>query len=236
MSSMTLAVCLVALPIGPGCDEPTADVAPPGGTPTAEAEPVGPGLPVDHPPVELAPVSRAPERLTVDMLQASLPIVAGDGADGRPITWTITRNNRAVEALSDEGLGRTLGRPDYVQVTEEPALPTPLYAKLMDDMARDVCAKIVVADLARPDASARTLTRFAPLAPGPEAADPAAVGSNLRYLMLRFHGQKIAADDEASIADLRALYDATSSGGADPRAGWTAVCVGLLVSPSFHIY
>ncbi len=198
--------------------------------PTADVEPVGPGLPVDHPPIELAPESHAPKRLTVDMLQASLPVIAGVDAAGAPITWTIQRNQRQVDALSDEGLGRTLGRPDYVQITEEAAEPTPLYAKLIDDMARDVCAKMVRADDARA-ASARTLTRLAPL----DGAEVAEVQANLRYLMLRFLGQKVADDDVAATADLLTLYDA-ASGGTDARAGWTAVCVGLLVSPSFHLY
>ena len=232
MRALVLSLCLTSL----ACDDTPLSVPGAAPTPTAEAEPAGPGLPVDHPPVELAPTSAAPKRLSVDMLQASLPIVAGDDAEGRPIGWTITRNNRAIDALSNEGLGGALGRPDYVQVTAEPALPTPLYGKLMDDMARDVCVKIIAADLARPDASRRTLARFASLDAADGANTPAAIGANLRYLKLRFLGQKVDDDDDRAIADLRTLYAVASSDGADPRAGWTAVCVGLLVSPTFHLY
>jgi hypothetical protein len=226
MNRATLLFPLLSAALTLACDE-TPRVAEPQ---EATAEPAGPGLPVDHPPVELAPASLGPKRLTVDMLQASLPVVAGTGADGRPITWTITRAGREVEALSSEGLGRSLGRPDYVQITEEAALPTPLYAKFVDDMARDVCAKMVRADLAT--SGTRSLVRFASLeAP----AERAAVEENLRYLMLRFLGQKVAPDDGAAVADLLTLFE-TAGGSADPQAGWTAVCVGLLTSPGFHLY
>lgn len=201
-------------------------------TPTATSETAGPGVPIDHPPVELAPRSRLPTRLTVSMLASSLPVVAGDDADGAPITWTIRRGARTIDAFTPDGLARTLGQPDYIQITEEPAEPTPLYAKFMDDMARDVCTKMVRADAAAGEAGERTLTRFASL---DGEVDPAAVRANLRYLMLRFWGQKVEADDDASVDDLYTVFETASAGG-QTRIGWGAVCVALFVSPAFHIY
>jgi hypothetical protein len=217
------------LPTLAACDEtPTAIEAP-----VATSEPAGPGVPIDHPPVELAPSSRLPQRLTVSMLAHSLPIVAGDDADGQPIRWTIPRGNgRQVDALSPDGLARTLGHPDYIQITEEPAEPTPLYAKFMDDMARDVCTKMVRADAAIGATGERTLTRSAPLDGEVEAS---ALRRNLRYLMLRFHAHKVDDDDVAGVADLQELFETAAAGG-QTRAGWAAVCVALFESPSFHIY
>jgi hypothetical protein len=201
--------------------------------PSATITNEGPGLPVDHPPLELPPESRATKRLTVDMLEASLPIVAGVDGAGNAITWTIKRGgNTQVAALGDSALGKTLGRPDYAQITEEPALPTPLYAKFMDDMARDVCGKMVAADAALGESGARTLARLASLT---DATDLTAIRANLRYLMLRFLGQKLADGDDDAVAPLLTLFQAASAG-SDGKAGWTAVCVGLLTSPAFHIY
>lgn len=225
----TLAPLLIA-----GCDEYAANAgAAPDALPTATTTNEGPGLPVDHPPIELPPESRSTKRLTVDMLEASLPVIAGVDGAGAPITWTIKGGgNTQLAALGDNALGKTLGRPDYAQTTDEPALPTPLYAKFMDDMARDVCTKMVAADVAAGESGARTLTRFASLS---DATDLTAIRTNLRYLSLRFLGQKVADNDEDTVAPLLALFQA-AAGATDGKAGWTAVCVGLLTSPAFHIY
>jgi hypothetical protein len=217
-----------------GCDAYTANAgAAPDALPTATPTNEGPGLPVDHPPLELPPESRSTKRLSVDMLEASLPIVAGVDTTGAPITWTIkAAGNTQVPALADTALGRTLGRPDYAQTTEEPALPTPLYAKFMDDLARDVCAKMVAADAAVGESGTRTLTRFASLT---DATDLTAIRANLRYLSLRLLGQKVADGDDDTVVPLLTLFQA-AAGADDGTAGWTAVCVGLLTSPAFHIY
>lgn len=66
-----------------------------------------------------------------------------------------------------------------------------------------------------------------------------------RYLKLRFHGVKVAADDVQTLAPLRTLFDTvvTKAQGtsAQPTAahvqtGWHAVCVALVTDPEFHIY
>ena len=131
----------------------------------------------------------------------------GDQLDG----VLVQRDGAEVEALSQQALGLTLGSPDYIYVTEEPAQPTALYAKFMDDMARDVCGKM-----------GEQLVRF---------QDPEA---NLRYLMLRFLGEKVAGTDTQTTAPLRAVFDAASE--SDSATGWQAVCVSLFLSPAFHLY
>jgi hypothetical protein len=112
-----------------------------------------------------------------------------------------------------------------------------LYLKFMDDMARQVCDKILDADYARTDPASRTLVRDLPL---DSLSDTATVTSTLKYLKLRFHGEKVT--DDATVADLQSLLTQTADacdGCSDQnrtRAGWNAVCVALFLSPEFHIY
>lgn len=193
-----------------------------------ESEPAGP---FDHPPVDIPPRSRGTRRLSVDMLEGSVPVVAGARADGTPIQWTRTVKGRAVSRFELGEYGAALGRPDYRTTTEEPIEPNALYAKFMDDMARDVCGQMITADAARPEGAEGSLARFAPL---DEAGTPAQIGENLRYLKLRFLGQHSADGDDAAVADLRAVYDAAAVDA--PREGWRAVCVALFDSPAFHVY
>lgn len=207
----------------------------PGGA--AVVTPVGDGGELSHPDVELPPQSAGTRRLTVAQLRASVAVILGDDASGAPITWTVPVRGKQVEALTEEVLGGTLGEANYVDVTFEAADPSTLYLKLMDDLARDVCAKRVAADWAIPGQGDRGLVRYASLT----ALSGAEVDANLRYLSLRYLGVKVAEGDAASIADLRALFDAVvaTAPGSDSdraRAGWQGVCIGLILDPAFHIY
>lgn len=207
-------------------------------TPLAEVEVLGAGVDgFEHPPVDLPPTSRDIKRLSIDMLEGSIPVVAGDDAGGEPIRWTVVYQGTEYAVLDQDVLGATLGRPDWREVTAEPAEPTSLYLKFMDDMGREVCGRMIDADQATADAEARRLIRFAAL---DDADDADAIRANLRYLMLRFLGERVDDADAEATADLEALFDAgvaTAAAGSSPAlAGWTTVCVALFTSPAFHLY
>jgi len=225
MTPRVLLAALVAGCSGSAAPPPSPE---PGRVQVTGTEPAGP---FDHPPIDVPPESRGTRRLSVDMLEGSVPVVAGTSADGAPIQWSRTVKGQPVSRFALSEYGAALGRPDYRTTTEEPTEPNALYAKFMDDMARDVCAQMITADAARPDPSTRALARFAPL---DEPGDPAAVNENLRYLKLRFLGQHAEDGDDAAVADLRAVYDAAAA--TTPREGWRAVCVALFDSPAFHVY
>lgn len=209
--------------------------------PTASLDRVGSGGSLDPAKAAGPIVARATQRLTVDMLERSLPVVLGKDAAGKPIHWYGTGQ---VPLTDESALGRALGRPDYNTVTDEDTKPSILYAKFMDDMARDVCQRLIDSDAKRPQ-SERTLVRFAPL-DGPVAQ--ADLQKNLRYMSLRFWGRYVPEPGAAPLASapahntvaLEVLWKAAA--GAKPDAigaateGWRAVCVGLLVSPAFHLY
>lgn len=243
MRSWILASALLGLALGAwgGCTGAPSDASPtPSGTPDGgiDTSPAGEGSLEDDQAATLTQ-ARGTRRLSVDQLEATLPVIAGSDQNGASITWTYTVRGTPLVATSDQALGKTLGRPDYVSVTAEPAEPDMLYAKFMDDMARDVCTKMLSADLARSSSASRTLVRFASTS---EVGDTAAVLENLRYLRLRFWGEKVS--DDASLTPELTLFEqavataaaAGQSTSAQAQAGWKAVCVGMLNAPAFHLY
>ena len=249
-----LFVCPGLWACGGGVEFPPAPTPP-----VVTVTPSGDGSEWVHPPVELpgeAVTSRSVRRLTTMMLARSLPVVAGpevageDGPDDPRITWTFAGDVALETDPTSFGFfDRTLGRPDYVSVTTEAAEPSPLYLKFMDDMARDVCAKMAEADAADPSATGAH-ARFAPL---DTVGTDGEVRDNLRYLKLRFWGEYIDPGDDESVTGLETLYrsvvshveevpvnPAPESQNQSPRVpsreGWGAVCVALLSSPAFHLY
>lgn len=219
------------------CSSGSDDKAP--GGPAVGVEERGPNTGIDHPPVDPGKIvkSASARRMSVDQLRGSLPKVFGLDVDGNPITWKVGTN---------DGLTRfddPLGDPDFLDTTEEGLEPSPLYLKFMDDAARDVCQRVLTADAARDAKVDRVLLRHV------ETTDTAAtakeaVAENLRYLKLRFHGVYVAKDDADALTPLQTLFaDATAAAAAaEPPAeepaieGWRAVCVGLVLSPEFHVY
>jgi hypothetical protein len=207
-----------------------------------DAETQGESPDLDHPEVDdgaLPKPSAAIRRLSLAQLRASLPVLFGTEADGStPITWRLPGGGQGLNQMAG-----SLGEPDYIEVTEENLEPSPMYAKFMDDMARDVCGRALAADLARPAGNTRVIVRRADF--GDTVAEgAAAIDDNLRYLLLRLHAVKVAEDDASAIAAWRALFsEATaeaSEAGRDAEAatveGWRAVCVGLVNAPEFHLY
>lgn len=199
----------------------------------------GPSITPTPPPSK----SRVGKRMTVSQLQASIPILAGPDKDGFLITWRTGggTNPSATEMFASNQLGPTLGHPDYIERTEESAIPNSLYVKLMDDMARQVCTNMAEADRKRADTDARVLTRETTL----DSIEPDDIETNVRYLHLRFFGERPHQGEDPTIAALSSLFftahdEAVTNG--DQVAnnpileGWRVVCIAMMKSPEFHIY
>lgn len=195
----------------------------------------GDALPADHPPLDSSQLpirSARTQRLSVAQLRGTFPAAMGKDADGQDIVWMLY-SYPGLEKLSD-----VLGEADYANRTSDNLEISPLYLKFMDAAARDVCGKALDADLKKSDPKTRVLLRYVDPTDDVDT-NPDGVNANLRYLKLRMHGVKIAADDTASLDQLRKLFaDATAATVSDspPLEGWRTVCVGLLTAPEFHLY
>ncbi|SRR5712692_8164520 len=237
----SLFVLAAALSIS-ACDKLMNYGAPNGNSPgtTVQTSPPGTIPPVDHPPLDRPTViaSAASQRVTIAQLRGALPVALGDDLAGNGITWVYPNGRPGLDVVS-----LTLGEPNYIDTTEEDLSPSPLYLKFMDDLARDACDRVLLADYGRSASADRALLRYVDLS-DTATSNRSGVDQNLRYLKLRFHGVKVAEADDAPIGPLRNLFTqgvqgsagAASSTANDVKEGWRVVCNALLTAPEFHIY
>lgn len=223
--------------------------------PSIVVTPDGPALPFEHPPilgggagggggggssgggaaggggvVMTGPASAGSQRLSVRQLANSMTVALGGS------TWMVGSAN------GFDNRSRTLGEPDYIAVVDENLEPSSLFLKFMDDAAKDACTRASTADQTKA-ANQRVLYKTVSLT-DTLATNRAGVDQNLMHLKLRFHGIKVAAGDDATLAPLRKLFDDAvkgAAGAATPTAahvkeGWRTVCVALLMAPEYHLY
>lgn len=195
-----------------------------------------------RPHVEDEPPGRPRRRLNIDQLEDAMLQVSGG------IGWTEQRGNDTVNVFSE--LSRTLGKPDYLQITEEDLEPTILFQKFLGDASRSVCGKMLERDLAtiaiemdyaaRPyrdppdDLPAKTLMKHVT----PEdtwQSNPEAVDANLRALLARFHGKVVREGDDAALENWRWLVQ-SGRHVSEPSQAWMAVCVALFSHPDFYTF
>lgn len=216
-------------------------------------------LPSGHPAVLIAEpmssddhVGRAPRRLSVDQLRASLLAATG-------FTWVAQRNvsdpdsptgtTRLPDADMLEALAATLGRADYVTTTKDSIDPAVTFAKLASDAARSACRASVRANLAEHSGGAakeRRLLHEVGVA-DTQAGNPEGIRKNIAYLAMRFWGRPVAPGDP-SLAPLVTLFERASTApaskdesgtardAATPADGWRAVCIAMATDPQFLTY
>ena len=201
----TLRAAIVLLLVGCGSPEGTGDE---GGEATLPSDPDD----VRREPADgvTGPPARQPSRLTADQLHASLVV-----ATGQP--WP-----------QFERYAGALGRPDYLEVTEENVQPSVGFEKLVGDAARDSCAAAVAADVA--GTGGGIILRHADAS----ETDRAALVANLSYLLLRFHAVRVSGDDDPRLAPFVRILESPLD--ADMPTRWTAVCIALVTHPDFLTY
>ena len=173
---------------------------------------------------------RLRRRLDIDQLDASIRTVTGG------VGWTETRNNVEINLFED--LAETLGKPDYLDSTNEDLAPTLIFQKFLGDAARATCT-----ELAGEEARTHHLTtpaeRHLMIHAGPQdrgADADAKIDANLRALLLNFHGTYVPQDDDARLNSWRWLYDSSLHVSDSPETAWRTVCVGLITHPDFYTY
>lgn len=195
-----------------------------------------------RPSVEEQPAGRPRRRLNIDQLNDAMVRASGG------IAWTDLVRNEEVNQF--DVLARTLGKPDYIQNTEEELEPTILFQKFLGDAARSVCAKMLERDLAVVEVEQEYALR--PFEDPPEDLpqktllmhvtpedtidnNPEAVDANLRAMLMRFHGRVVADDDGAALANWRWLLK-SSRHVAEPAQAWNAMCIALFTHPDFYSF
>jgi hypothetical protein len=227
-------VPVLALLLG-GC---LADEVPGGPNP-----PVQPPVPPTNPdPVDvtvnpggdgqLLPPQALPEdpfrqrrRMDLDQLDSSIRRVTGG------IGWTERRGNTEVNLFAE--LGSTLGKPDYIQITDENLEPSAMFQKFLDDAARAVCDRLMIEESRR---TAEQRTFFIHAEPNTSFAEhPDAVEANLIELLLRFHGRELA-PGAAELGPWKWLFESAEHVTDDQPMVWRTLCVGLFEHPDFYTY
>lgn len=165
-------------------------------------------------------VGRAPRRITVAQLATSIEVTAG-----RP--WS----GLAAVAAS-------LGRADYAMINAEGTETNLVFAKFLEEGAREVCKETALADLKQPKAVDRVLARELPdaIAGKIDGANDAAVRKNLGYLSLRFWGQPLAGEElDAWVTTWKAMAARAESTKTRDQA-LTAICVAFMTDARFITY
>lgn len=180
----------------------------------------------DYPSGEEILAARAPQRLSVDHLRRSIPQLLGRD-------WTDNQGRSLFDVYSS-----SLGEADFQANNQDVREPSPVFAKMMDDMAGKVCRETVEADMTAA-AGDRKIFKY-----------QGNLDRNLRWLRLKFHGIHVpesCQQDDTSISYLKQLYTRVEAACAKPDAtgcpkgeegiaGWTAVCVALITDPEFMAY
>ncbi|PTL81816.1 hypothetical protein [Vitiosangium sp. GDMCC 1.1324] len=167
-------------------------------------------------------VGRAPRRLTVNQLGRSIEV-----AVGRP--WAGLEN-----------LATTLGRADYALVNIESTEPNLVFAKFLEDGAREVCVAQAAADVnaSATDPKLRVLSRTLPTGAVGDLRKltDAQVRELLVYLSTRFWGVPLEGEELTRWAGFFTQAAARAETIKKRDQALAAVCIGLMTDSRFLTY
>jgi hypothetical protein len=202
------------------CTKSPAPKAQPGTLSPVELPPEHPAVtPLPDPELNAGHTGRAPRRLTAAQLKQSIQITTG-------------RQWSQLDALAP-----SLGQADFAVTSIESIEANLVFAKFLDDGAREVCLNAARDDLARTDPVTRVLW---PEVPGVgrdfTTLDDATVQANLRTLALRFWGSTFEPDELAAWARTFTQLAARAKVVNKPELAWGGICIALMTDPRFFTY
>lgn len=219
----TLIASLLAVALGAaGC---TSKPAEPGPARPAELTPVDlpnhPSLtPLPDPEQNGGHTGRAPRRLTVAQLKASIA--------------TVTNGTRQWTQI--DNLAASLGQADYALTNAESTEANLVFAKFLEDGAREVCLNVARDDLNRAQ-EARVLW---PEVPGTSrdftTLDDPTIQKNLATLAVRFWGSPFAQDELDRWTDAFKSFANQAKKINRPEQAWGAVCIAMMTDSRFITY
>lgn len=183
------------------------------------ANPHGDMRPLPDPELQEGRVGRSPRRITVAQLGRSIEV-----AVGRPWTQLDSRAS-------------SLGKADYALVNQENTEPNLVFAKFLEDGAREVCLAQASAELGLATPEERVLTRTLPGAVGDlrELSD-AQVRELLVYLSTRFWGMPLEGEELTRWAGFFTQAAARAETIRRRDHGLAAVCIALMTDSRFLTY
>lgn len=206
-----LALMAALVSVSLACEAPVAEIEVPGAI--GEPRPVDLGTGPDRPR----------RRMDIEQLDAAMRTATGG------IGWDDASGNSQFSRFA-----ATLGVPDYVSSTTEDLTVSALFLKFLDDGARSSCDRLLTREADAMPAD-RTFLVHAEL-DAALPADAAAIDENLAYLLLRFHGRRVATTD-AELAPWRELFASARALSPDePALAWRTTCVALIDHPDFYLY
>lgn len=183
-------------------------------------------LPTDHPVLTPLPdpeangghAGRAPRRISVAQLKTSIVTVTGR-------QWSQIDN-----------LASSLGQADYALTVSDATEPNLVFAKFLDDGAREVCLAVGRDDLTRAQAARvlwpevpGTLTDFTGL-------DDATIQNNLSTLSVRFWGSPLEPTELTDWTQTFKKLAARAKAINKPEQAWGSICVAMMTDPRFITY
>ena len=217
-------------------EEIFAELPPQPYLPDTEAIQIALGVLVDGallppPPLVIEPpqesLTRPRRRMDVDQVDAAMERISGG------ICWTNGNGDCENEDRLFVTLASSLGKPDFLNSTQEDLSPSALFQKFLGDAARFVCHEMLQSEL---NSAAVEPILFQHVTPDDTLeSNPEGINANLSALILRFHGRHIPADSPR-LELWRWLFQTSSYVANDPALGWRNVCVGLFSHPDFFTY
>jgi hypothetical protein len=183
-------------------------------------------IPASHPSLDPLPdpelqgghVGRAPRRITAAQLGASIEVTTGR-------KWSQLDN-----------LSASLGRADYALVNAEATETNLVFAKFLEDGAREVCLGAADADLKQTDLSKRVLSPSIPADADLAAITDAQAKQNLVYLSTRFWGDPLLEPELTQWSDSFKGIATRAKAAKKPREAWAAICIAMITDPRFLTY
>lgn len=178
-------------------------------------------LPLGHvdlspPEMDAAAAPRDLRRLDVDQLDAAILRTTGR-------RWLDATGKSQFEAFA-----ATLGKPNFYSTVTEDLSVSLLFEKFLGDAARATCDSAVTAN--EPG-----LFKYAARDTAWSASTQPAIEANIRYLVLRFHGNSLR-PESPELEPWKWLYQSTAFRTGQPKLAWRALCVALVTHPDFVAY
>jgi hypothetical protein len=227
-------VALALIALASACSKSEEKVLPPpmDGQLDPVPNPHGTVTPLPDPEVQAGSVGRAPRRITVAQLDESIRTTVGRAwvcPVGAPATCV---------DLAD--VAPSLGKADFANVSTENIEPNLVFAKFLEDGARDVCMAQATSELTVADPNARVLSRTVPTLAGTAGnltqLSDAQVTELLTYLSTRFWGAPLSSEELPKWKNFFTQAAARAETIKKRDQAFAAMCIAMMTDSRFLTY